>query len=213
MRNENEQLNHAHAHAYYSHYLMFMKRNQEAIEHSLTALDLDPMNPLFRVLYAIVLTNLNRHEESMEQIEEARRFGADNFVLHDCLQSVYYGTGRHEENYQQQMFWFSALGDSEVANALEEGHGLGGPSKALENAADTLAARAASAFVPPESVFLLYAMAGEKEKTIEWLERGLEARSPFMPYTVTVPPLADARRDPRVEDLHRRMGLAAPQMG
>ena len=52
----------------------------------------------------------------------------------------------------------------------------------------------------------MYGFAGEKEKSIEWLEMAYELRDPMMPYIsgFTFDLLVD---DPRYQDLLRRMNL------
>jgi tetratricopeptide (TPR) repeat protein len=93
--------NHGHARAFYGHYLSITKRDQEAVEQSLEAIGLDPMNPLFRILYGIVLVNLHRYDDALEQFHDAKKFGANNFVMHDGLQCVYHGKGLLEDSYGQ----------------------------------------------------------------------------------------------------------------
>ena len=53
---------------------------------------------------------------------------------------------------------------------------------------------------------MIYALAGDQEKTIEWLEMGYEMKDPKMPYvsSFTFDLLDD---DPRYQDLLRRMNL------
>jgi hypothetical protein len=65
---------------------------------------------------------------------------------------------------------------------MERGHAAGGYREALKQGADTLAGRAATGFVGCETIFVLYSMAGEKDTTIEWLERGFQSYTPMMPY-------------------------------
>jgi hypothetical protein len=56
-------------------------------------------------------------------------------------------------------------------------------------------------------VATLYAIAGENSQALEWLEKGLEERSPQMPYVDTSVGLAPLRSDPRFQDLLRKMNL------
>jgi hypothetical protein len=49
-------------------------------------------------------------------------------------------------------------------------------------------------------------MAGEKNKTLDWLKKGLEVHDPVLPY-LGYPCFDDIRPDPRFQDLLRRIGL------
>jgi len=82
----------------------------------------------------------------------------------------------------------------------------GGYSGAMTSAAETMAAFSKQTYVSPYFIAQVYALAGDKEKTIEWLERGYEMKDPMMPYVggFTYDLLDD---DPRYQNLLRRMNL------
>jgi hypothetical protein len=58
----------------------------------------------------------------------------------------------------------------------------------------------------PSDIAVFYAMAGEKEKTIRWLEKGLKVRDPALPY-LRFPCYDIVRPDPRFQELLRKMNL------
>lgn len=78
---------------------------------------------------------------------------------------------------------------------------------ALQRAAETLAARSRTAYVPAWQIGTLYTRAGKKDEALEWLEKAYQAHDPNMPY-ISVDPIFDSLRDdPRFRDLLRRMNL------
>ena len=91
--------------------------------------------------------------------------------------------------------------------ALERGYAEAGYARAMSLAAETLAARSRTTFVAPHSVSPLYALAGENDQALEWLERGYDERDPNMPYLSVERTLDGLRDDPRFQDLLRRMNL------
>ena len=184
-----------------------MRRDQEAVEQSLEAMDLDPMNALFRVLYGIVLVHLRRYDDALAQFREAEKLGANNFVMHDGFQNIYHGKGLFEDSFGQQKLWYSALGDEEVVSALERGHAAGGYRGGLREAADTLVVRAKTQFVGCDTIFVLYSMAGETDEAIKWLERGLRSYTPMMFYTSRFPLFDEIRDDQRFQDILDRMNF------
>ena len=76
----------------------------------------------------------------------------------------------------------------------------------MRRAAETLAARSRTTFVPPYDVALLYIYAGDNDRALEWLEKGYEERSPEMPY-LGMPRFDSLQDDPRFQDLLRRMNF------
>jgi hypothetical protein len=53
-----------------------------------------------------------------------------------------------------------------------------------------------------------YLFAGENDRALDWLERGYEARDPNLPSIGDSPEVDPLRRDPRFQNLLRRMKLA-----
>ncbi len=91
--------------------------------------------------------------------------------------------------------------------ALERGYAEAGYARAMSLAAETLAARSRTTFVPPIMVANLFAAAGENDQALEWLERAYDERDPNMPYLSVFRDLDSLRDDPRFQDLLRRMNL------
>jgi hypothetical protein len=89
---------------------------------------------------------------------------------------------------------------------MAQGYEEGGYSGAMTSAAETMAALSNQTYISPYSIAMMYALAGNGEKTIEWLEMGYEMKDPMMPYVsiFTFDLLDD---DPRYQDLLRRMNL------
>ncbi len=103
---------------------------------------------------------------------------------------------------------YAVLGEDEVEEALDRGYAQGGYQGAMRRAAETLAARSRTTFVPPLGVARLYIFAGDNDRALEWLEKGYEERSPDMPYLGTRGARFDSLRDdPRFQDLLRHMNL------
>lgn len=96
--------------------------------------------------------------------------------------------------------------DPRIETAFEEGYAQGGYVGAMKGAAEALVCRLPEAFTSPFDIATCYAVAGEKDKAIEWLEKGFEARDPNMPYIGVMPCFDGIRSDPHLE-LLRKMRL------
>ena len=199
--------NHLNSHAFLAHLLMILGRFDEANQHSERAIALDQYNPLPRVLYAIVLNGAGRFDEALEQLDEARRLGASNFVLHYGLQNAYWGKRLKQRALIEEREWFEALGASGVAAALDRGYEAGGYEQAMRSAAQALAARAETTYVEPRTIAHIFMKGGDKGRALDWLEEGVKIRDMNMPYNASTPIFMDLHDEPRFRELQRKMNL------
>ncbi len=171
------------------------------------ALELDPFNPMFQTFYGMDLLFVRRYDEAIAQFRNTLRTVPNHRRAHLGLYSAFHQKQMYEEALAEKKVFFAAVGDREVVEALERGYAEAGYTRAMSLAAETLAARSRTTFVPPSHVADLFAAAGENDQALEWLERGYDERDPNMPYLSVARDLDGLRDDPRFQDLLRRMNL------
>jgi TolB-like protein/Tfp pilus assembly protein PilF len=197
------------ARAYYSHYLMNMQRPDEALPQMERALELDPFNALLQTLYAVDLLYVRRFDDAIAQARRALQTAPDCPPANCALWWAYEAKGMDNEAFAvAKPLYNSVYGVREVAEALDRGYAEGGYRVAMRRAADVLAAHARTTYVNPTDVANLYLSGGDKDRALEWLEKGLAARDPNLPY-LGVPFYDGVRSDPRFQSLLRRIGLPA----
>jgi serine/threonine-protein kinase len=195
------------ARAYYSHFLMIMRRPEEAMPQMERALQLDPFNALFQGLYGGDLLYARRYDDVIDQCRKALRTAPDNPVALSNLPPAYFHKGMYEEALAGwKAYLNSVYGDREVERALERGYTQAGYPAAMRHAAEALAERARKTHVLPWDVATLYVHAGEKASALNWLERAFEVRDPNLPY-MGLPDFDSLRSEPRYQALLRRMKL------
>ncbi len=199
--------NYPDARAPFSHLLNIMKRPEEGMVQIKRALELDPFNALFRGFYAMDLMYARRYDEAIEQLRETLKTSPNDLIALSTLRSAYHLKHMYTEALEVWKASYAARGDHEAEEALARGFAEGGYQGALQRAAETLALRSRTTYVPPWQIGTLYTRAGKKDKALEWLEKAYEAHDPNMPY-LSVDPIFDILRDdPRFQDLLRRMKL------
>ena len=62
-------------------------------------------------------------------------------------------------------------------------------------------------YIPPYNIAMIYNGLGERDKTLAWLERGIEERDPRMTFLKVEPKWNNLRSEPRFQDLARRVGF------
>jgi len=198
--------NHAEALVYYSNLLCYMDRLDEALTMAERAVQLDPLNSIILTISGSVLEYLYRFDDVIERAQNALQTSPNDPVAYNSLWGSYYMKGMYEESLQSAKALWTGLGFAEIAEAMARGYEEDGYSGAMTSAAEIMVAFSKQTYVSPYYIAQMYAFAGDKENTIEWLERGYEMKDPMMPYVSawTFDLLDD---DPRYQDLLRRMNL------
>jgi TolB-like protein/Tfp pilus assembly protein PilF len=192
--------------AFYSHYLMIMKRPEEAMAQIQRALELDPLNAFFQAFYGIDLRCAGRDDdEAVVQFRKALTTSPELPFAHTNLTDIFFRKAMYEESLAEAKA--SWPGDREVEEALTQGYAQSGYRGATRRAGDLLAARSRKAYVNPTDVALMYLWAGEEDLALKWLEKGFEVRDQNMPYLGVWPAYDTLHSDPRFQALLRRMNL------
>jgi adenylate cyclase len=170
-------------------------------------LELDPLNALFRGFYAMDLMYARRYDDAIAFLRDTLRTSPNDLLALSTLRSAFHMKHMYKEALEVWKASYAARGDHEAEEALTRGFAEEGYQGALQRAAETLAVRSRTTYVPPWQIGTLYTRAGKKDKALEWLEKAYEAHDPNMPY-LSVDPIFDILRDdPRFQDLLRRMKL------
>jgi serine/threonine-protein kinase len=198
----------ANAQAMYAHFLMIMGHGEDALIHSERAVVLDPFNPLVHCFHAFVLYSQRRYDEAIAAAREALRFQPDFPIAMNALWWIMHEKKGMEKEViaAAKVFARVVYNDPRIETALDEGYAQGGYAEAMKRAAEALIARLPEVFCLPSDIATCYALAGEKDKALDWLEKGFEVRDPMLPY-LGYPCFDIIRPDPRFQDLVRRVGL------
>lgn len=169
------------------------------------ALELDPLNPLYQSLYGVALMTVGRYDDAIARFQETLRLAPGNQLAYNGLSAAYFKKGMLEECLAAKKAFYDALGEREVVEAMERGYAEGGYSAAMERAAETLAAR--PGYDKLFDIAVLYMLAGDEDRALEWLERAYEARDGDLHFIAVIPTWDSLHDDPRFRDLVRRVGL------
>jgi len=196
----------ADAHAYYAHLLNILHRPDEAMVEARRSLELDPFNGLFKSLYGVDLLFVHRFDEAIVQYDAALVTNPKDAVALTGLISAHHHKREYGQALEALSRYASAMGYSEVTTFLAQTTAGADYSATMQKAADTLAARSRTTFVLPWDIANWYAYAGDKNRSLQWLERAYEVRDPNLPY-LWLPDFDFLRSNPRFQDLIRRMEL------
>ncbi len=121
---------------------------------------------------------------------------------------MYHQKQMYEKSLEIKKAYYTAMGFYEGEKALTRGYEEGGYTGAMNSAAEVWEELSRVTYISPYIIADLYAYAGNKDRTLDWLERGFEVRDPNIPVIGVIPYFVDLLGDdPRYQDLLRRMNL------
>jgi TolB-like protein/Tfp pilus assembly protein PilF len=192
----------------YGNFLTTVGHGEEALIHSKRAVELDPFNPLVQCWHAVVLYYLRRYDEAIAAAREALRIQPDfPFATNTLWFILHEKKGMEKESFEAvKDFARVTYTDPRIEEALDKGYAHGGYAEAMKRGAEALIARLPETYCQPSDIANFFVMAGEKEKAIEWLEKGFEIHDPILPY-LGLPCFDGVRSDHRFQNILRRVGL------
>jgi len=199
--------NNADGHFMYSDFLISMKREAEWNREIHRTLELDPFNPFFQCFYGWHLVYLGRYDEAIEQFRKVLATVPDFSSAHMGLWGAFYKKGMQKEALGEARKFFAVLGDHEVEEALGHDYGERDYTRAMHSGAEALAMRSKHAYIPAVRVARLYAHAGDKDETIQWLEKAYDRHETPLAHLGVASDWDFLRSDPRFQDLLRRMNF------
>ncbi|MFQ5668024.1 MAG: tetratricopeptide repeat protein [Candidatus Binatia bacterium] len=171
------------------------------------ALELDPFNFFLQCFLGWHLVYLRRYEEAIAQFYETLKSEPNFPSAHMGLWGAFYQKRKYDKALKEAKTFFAAIGDNEVAEALEHGHPKTGYPEAMHRAAETLEARAQETYVPSVRIARLYAHAEEEALALDSLEKAYEQREPPLVHLNVGWDWDNLQDSPRFQDLLRGMNL------
>jgi TolB-like protein/Tfp pilus assembly protein PilF len=191
----------------YADFLDAMGRAGEAEAQHRRAVEIDPLNLISNTNLGDGLYNEHKYDQAIEQYQKTLALDANFSVALAGLGSAYERKGMYKEAISEWQKMLAAEQDAQTAALLGNTYARSGYKDAMRAWIADLKKQSADNYVSPFGVAQLYAMLGEKDSTMEWLEKAYQDRSVDL-VTVNVDPVFDfLHSDPRFQDLLRRIGL------
>jgi tetratricopeptide (TPR) repeat protein len=185
--------NDASAHYFYAFlYLMPQNRIDQSLEEFRTALSLDPLSGIMNVNYGLTLMVAHRYPEATAQIQKVLERDPGFSPAHFYLSQVYVSYGRYADavsELQKTMF----------------GRVKGPASPDLPGYTKLMLAPGDAA--PPTNIAVCYALAGDRNKAFEYLEKAYAGQDSELGACIRFPAFDVLKSDPRWAAYMRRLGL------
>lgn len=196
------------AHFYYANLLTGRGRFEEALAEARLALRLDPVSMAAEANLAVLYYNAGRYEEALQSCRKALELEPGLPRPYDDLGRILLQTGPSSEAIAnlEKAVSLSHRG-ARYLSSLGYGYGHTGRQDLAREILAELAEMSKQRYVASSDFAFVTAGLGERDRSIDWLERAVEERDSHLPFLQVDPRLASLRADPRFQALLKRVGL------
>jgi serine/threonine protein kinase/tetratricopeptide (TPR) repeat protein len=192
----------------YALFLSGMGRHEEAIAEAQRALDLDPLNLLIHTVVGDTLFYARRFDRSVAAyrkcLELDPTFGAAHTDLARSLEHV----GRTDEAVEEFLRGAASPdGRPRPSTGLAILYARAGRRDDARATMEAVVALAQKQFVSPYGIASYYAVIGDNDRALDWLERAYAERDGTLVWLKVHPRLDGLRGESRLRDLLARMRL------
>jgi TolB-like protein/DNA-binding winged helix-turn-helix (wHTH) protein len=199
------------AHEWNGVFLSVKGRTDDAIREMSRAVELDPLNPERLTSLGALLFAAGRYDEAKKNLIAAIQLDPASESAHGILQHLYEKEGRQQEALAESSTVFSLHGQRETAVTLKTLFEKSGYDAAMEFAVKEnlayLKQLNKKRYVSPLLFAEIYAHLGDKEQTLEWIEKAYQERDVMLPCLVkqTEPAFTLVKDEPRFQAILKKV--------
>ena len=194
-------------HIVYSQFLAVTNRWDESMAEVRTGLELDPLNPWFRLELAKRLAWFGDYDEAREKTTELIKSQPSFPPSHQLLWLIAYEQGQFDEAITAAGNYFRLQGETALAAALEGGLKDLEYSELMRRAADLLETQSVRPYVSHIEHAKLRMHAGDLDKALDRLEQAHAQHESHLVYTIIEPLFRPVWNDERYQNLLRNMNF------
>jgi len=199
--------NYATARHWYGVYLSSMGRFDESVSELTVALELDPVSPIINTGLGRAYYSARQYDRALEQYRRTLDMEPNFAEAHFQLALCYEAKRMYEEAISEYERSASLFDDKTMMAWAARAKGLEGRRSEAESFLKELDAMSKERYVSPYFSAMIYAVLGDKDQAMEWLERVYKERSYYVVWLKIDTVFDPLRDDPRFQDLLRRIGL------
>ena len=197
----------AEAHIHLADIYSLMLRREECFREVEKALELDPLSVATSGPAGTIYLYAGQYEKAIKHLKDAVELDPENSIYLDNLGLAYIQMGKVEEGLAMVKRAFEISGTSSYYGDLAWAYVR---AQRPEEARKLLAELDAQEKKPATAIAGIYAVLGDKEKAIDWLEKGYDAHSGYLGAINADFVFETLRDEPRYQALIEKMGLKKP---
>lgn len=203
--------NYAEAYMFYSHFLAHVLRWQESDLNIQRAVELDPLNIFVLGLHFAQQHLTGRLDQAVEGLSRLHAEVPGFGFGYDVLWYSNFKLGDLDAAIEAAKNHFSVtMGMPDLVDDIERSYARIGFDGAMLELGTKLEVLAERQYIQGLFVAMPFAMAGNVDKAVQWLEVAIEQHDPMMPYIGTMAGVAKISKDPRYARILDKMNLSLP---
>jgi TolB-like protein/DNA-binding winged helix-turn-helix (wHTH) protein len=199
--------NFARAHAMYAWHLLFVGRWDQSIQEAKRASELDPFSAHILMTVTAIHYFTRHYDQALEYARRWLEIFPESSVAYRHFWYVYRAMGKYDEAVAalQKAMTLEGASPKDV-EALGRAYQAGGMRGVWRWILEDRKNRGVLV-TAPHAVAIIYSHLGEKDKALEWLEKGYRQHDHTMVFIKTNYEFGPFRSDPRFQSLLRRMNF------
>ena len=193
----------AHAHNWYSHFLMAMGRIEESFAESQIALKLDPLDDSINQYLGWHHIHARHFERAIAQLEKTLEDNPDFFLARVTLGMAYEQKGEVAKAIEEFKKAYQLEKNAIVLGFLGHAYAQAGNMEEARKILQELEELSKRIYVPPFSIGLIYTSLGETTEAFEWFEKAYAAQNEWLNWLKVAPEVDSLRADPRFTESAR----------
>lgn len=199
----------ARAHHWYAGYLTYVGRIDEGIAEEMRARELDPLSlPINNALSGRFLA-AGRYDEALQQIQKTLELDSHFPQAHQTLGWLYLNGGKRDSAIREfrNALQLSGTNDSDLMLDVGFACAVNGKQDDARKILAELKGLHQRGLAASGSIGILYGALGDSDEAFAWLQKAYAERDPELTYIKVGRRFEPLRRDPRYQELVRRVGL------
>jgi TolB-like protein/DNA-binding winged helix-turn-helix (wHTH) protein/Tfp pilus assembly protein PilF len=201
--------NYASAHNWYALCLVWMGRQDEALDEIRRARELDPLSLTINASVAWILTIGEQYEQAIDQSRKTIEIDPSFPLGHYRLGQTYVLSGRYVEAVAALKTALALSGNPRVTAELGLAHALAGNRGEALTLVGQLNEQSKQRYISPFNRAVIYGGLGDKRRAMEWLEKAYDDRSVSLNLLKLSPAFISLRGDARFVAMVRSLGMEA----
>jgi TolB-like protein/DNA-binding winged helix-turn-helix (wHTH) protein/Flp pilus assembly protein TadD len=196
---------------WYGEFLMSMGRPEDAIDMTQRAHQADPLSPVIGSSLAMIYYLARRYDHAAHVLERTHEINPHHFLPHLRMGLVRIQQNRCDHAIRELRTAVTLADQStETLAALAMAYAAAGMTNEAEEITGRLEKSQAKRYVLPYNIAKIYAVAFDKDRAFEWLEKAYEGGNPDLIELNSEPLFDSLRSDARFSDLMGRIGFQVP---
>ena len=200
----------ASAHLWFAEFLMAMERFQEAEKELERARELDPLSVRIRFDFAAMFFSKRQFDRALDELQKVIVMDQNNSLAYGLLSAVFGHKKMPDQSFEaaEKANGLEGLFTSEEMAEMRKVYETAGLSAYHQKTNEFLRKhRDNGKYRSPLTIALHYAIAGADSEALDWLEKAVDERAPWLPELKTDPTWEGLRSHPRFIAIMKKIGL------